>query len=121
MKMIIVKVPIENSMDPLGCAKAGNEILAKFPDRYISESNKEVIKSNFKLEEIHLDNKKLEEAHELIYENSFETIETHEKTIFLGGDHSMSYSIGRAFFALCKMEKNKPFLVVFDAHADCIQ
>ena len=119
--MIIVKVPIENSSDPLGCSKAGNEIIARFPERYISESNKETIKSNLRLEEIHLNNKKLEEAHELIYENAFETIEINEKTIFLGGDHSMSYSIGMAFLDLCKAEKNKPFLVVFDAHADCKQ
>lgn len=37
-------------------------------------------------------------------------------SVFLGGDHSITYPIFKAF-----QEKNKnPFLIIFDAHADCM-
>ena len=38
------------------------------------------------------------------------------KVCFVGGDHSITYPLFKAF-----REKNaKPFLIVFDAHADCM-
>ena len=119
--MIIVKVPIENSSDSLGCRKAGNEIIKKIPDKFINESKKVVEKGNLSFEEIHLDNKKLEQANKLIYKNSLDIIRSNEKSVFLGGDHSMSYGIGRAFMEVCNNEGNEPFLIVFDAHADCLE
>jgi agmatinase len=39
----------------------------------------------------------------------------------LGGDHSISYSIGKAFMDNCKKQKKKPCLIIFDAHADCME
>ncbi len=116
--MIIVKVPLENSNDTLGCRKAGNEILKNFPKEYTSENKRLIEKNSLRLEEIHLDNSKLKEAGKLIYKNSVELIETNEKTIFLGGDGSMCYEIGRAFKEVCKNEDKIPMLVIFDAHAD---
>ena len=117
--MIIVKVPVENSSDSLGCRKAGNEIIKKLPDRFINESRKVIEKGSLDFEEIHLNNKNLKQANNLIYKNSLEIIGGNEKTIFLGGDHSMSYEIGKAFMEVCNTENNEPFLIVFDAHADC--
>src|SRR3989344_7841415 len=116
--MMIVKVPLENSNDPLGCRKAGNEIIKNFPKTYTAENKKLIEKASLRLEEIHLDNSKLAEAGKLIYENSVEVIETNEKTIFLGGDGSMCYEIGNAFKEVCKTEDKTPMLVIFDAHAD---
>lgn len=117
--MIIVKVPIENSSDSLGCRKAGDKIMENLPASYVSESGKEIEKANLRLEEIHLDNEKIEQANELIYKNSLKTIETNEKTIFLGGDQSMDYSIGKAFLEVTRKEDKDSFLIIFDAHPDC--
>jgi len=47
-------------------------------------------------------------------------LENQDKVIFLGGDHSISYSIGRAFLDYCEKNKKEPCLIVFDAHADCM-
>lgn len=116
--MIIVKVPIENSSDSLGCRKAGDVVIENLPANYVSEFGKEVEKADLNLEEIHLDNKNLKQANKLIYKNSLEIVEANEKTIFLGGDQSMDYSIGKAFLNIVKKENKNPFLIVFDAHSD---
>ncbi|MEM3112890.1 MAG: arginase family protein [Candidatus Pacearchaeota archaeon] len=117
--MIIVKVPIENSHDSNGCRKAGNEIINKIPNKFINESKKIIEKPNLLFEEIHLDNANLSQANDLIYKNSLDIISGNEKSIFIGGDHSKSFSIGKAFIDVCRREGHEPFLIVFDAHADC--
>ncbi len=117
--MIIVKVPLESGLDSLGCKNAGNEMISHLPISFTNEGGRELLKSDLRLEEIHIDNSKQSQAHELIYKNSIEIIESNEKTIFLGGDHGVSYSIAKAFVSVCKSEKDSPFLIVFDAHADC--
>src|SRR3989344_4933693 len=108
--MMIVKIPIENSNDSLGCRKAGNAIISNLPSKYTSENKEEIIKSNLRLEEIHLDNSNLSQANKLIFKNSVDLIETNEKTIFLGGDGSMCYGIGKAFIEVCKSEGKNPVL-----------
>ena len=70
------------------------------------------------LEEIHLDNSNLELTNNLIYKNSLKIFEIQPKTVFLGGDHSISYSTGKAFFDYCESQGKKSCLIVFDAHAD---
>lgn len=120
--MLVVKVPGINGLGKTeGCQKAGNEILKALDEIYSSESGKIVNRKLLNLEEIHLDNNNIEEANKLIYENGLETFEENEKAIFLGGDHSISYSLLRGFNDFCKKEKKEPFLVVFDAHPDCMQ
>jgi len=78
-------------------------------------------KEKLDLEEIHLDNSNLEAANELIYENCLEEFEKQDKIIFLGGDHSVSYSIVRAFKDYLLENNKKPFLIVFDAHPDLME
>jgi arginase family enzyme len=46
--------------------------------------------------------------------------ESKPKTIFLGGDHSISYSLGKAFLDHCQNNGKEPCLIVFDAHPDCM-
>jgi len=118
--MLVVKVPIENSLDNFGCSKAPNEIIANFPENYVAENGKEIAKQDLRLEEIHLDNKDIVQSNKLIYENSLDIIGKNEKSIFIGGDGSMSYSICKAFLAICNNEDKEPFLIVFDAHSDCL-
>jgi arginase family enzyme len=57
----------------------------------------------------------------LVYKNSLEIFRTKPKVVFLGGDHSISYSTAKAFLDNCKESKKEPCLIIFDAHADCIR
>jgi len=111
--MFIVKVPGINGLGKTkGCRNAGNEIISKLKSKLNTEF--------LDFEEIHVDNNNLEEQETLIYENSLEAFETKEKIIFLGGDHSVSYPLTKAFLNYCKQNNKQPFLIIFDAHADCM-
>jgi len=121
--MFIVKVPGINGLGKTaGCEVAGNAILKVLKEEiYSSEAGKEVNFEKLDLEEIHLNNSRVDLANELIYKNALEIFETKEKTVFLGGDHSISYSIGKAFLRYCEDKKKKPCLIVFDAHPDLME
>lgn len=109
--MMIVKVPGLNNLGKNnGCRNAGNAILAEIGR--IKEMNV------FDIEEIHVNNLNIAEQEKLIYKNSKKLFEEQEKIIFLGGDHSISYSIGQAFLDV--FGKDKSYLIVFDAHPDCM-
>jgi len=118
--MFIVKVPGINAEDKAkGCERSGNAILKILKEEIFSnEQGKAVEFAKLDLEEIHLDNLNLGITNKLIYENSFESFEEKLRIVFLGGDHSISYSITRAFFDYCENNGKKPCLIVFDAHAD---
>ncbi len=119
--MYIVKVPGINGLGKTkGCEKAPDAILYALKEIHSSELGKPLDFRLLDLEEIHLDNSDLELTNNLIYRNSFKMFENHPKTIYLGGDHSISYSLVRGFFDSCENSAKEPFLIVFDAHADCM-
>jgi len=120
--MFIVKVPGINGLGKtIGCEKAGNEILKCLKEEiYSSEFGKAVNVNKLDLEEIHLDNLNIEITNKLIHKNAFDIFESKEKTIFLGGDHSISYSLGKAFLDHCENKGEEPCLIIFDAHPDCM-
>lgn len=116
----VVKVPGLNNLNKnRGCRDAGNAILESLEEIYTNEQGKIIDRSLLDIEEIQLDNNNLEEQELLIYKNSLEIYDRHDKVIFLGGDHSISFSIGRAFLDFCKEQGKEASLIVFDAHADC--
>ena len=121
--MYIVKVPGINGLGKTkGCEQAGNAILKSLKqDFFTNEAGKEIEFGKLDLEEIHLDNSNLELANKLIYKNSFETFEEQPKVVFLGGDHSISYSLTRGFFDYCENKGKEPCLIVFDAHPDVMK
>ncbi|MBU2562256.1 MAG: arginase family protein [Nanoarchaeota archaeon] len=120
--MFVVKVPGINGLGKTnGCEKAGNFILESLKEIYTNEQGGEIDLKKLDLEEIHLDNSNLELSNNLIYKNAFESFETKPRTIFLGGDHSVSYSLTRAFFDYCQHSEKEPCLIVFDAHPDCMK
>jgi arginase family enzyme len=120
--MFVVKVPGINGLGKTkGCEKAGNAILDALREIYTNESGKPIDTRLLDLEEIHLDNSDLELSNKLIYENALEAFEEKPRTIFLGGDHSISYSLTRAFLNNRKVEGREPCLIVFDAHPDCME
>ena len=66
--------------------------------------------------EIGVGNEDISEDERLIYSESKKIFRGNEQVCFIGGDHSISYPIFRAF----SEESQKPFLIVFDAHVDCM-
>jgi len=120
--MLIVKVPGINGLGKTkGCEKAPNAILDFLKEIHSDDLGKPIDVNLLDYEEIHLDNSNLERVNKLIYKNCLEIFEEKPKAIFLGGDHSISYSIGKAFFDCCSKEGKWPCLIVFDAHADCME
>ncbi len=120
--VFVVKVPGINGLGKTqGCEKAGNEILKSLNEIYSNESGKPINSKLLDLEEIHLDNYNLDITNKLIYKNAFDMFGTKPRTIFLGGDHSVSYSLTKAFLNHCKKEGKNPYLIVFDAHPDCME
>ncbi len=117
--MFIVKIPAIGKTK--GCEKAGNAILKILREEiYSNEQNIPIDVSLLDIEEIHVDNSNFKLTNNLIYKNSLEIFETKPKTIFLGGDHSISYSTGKAFLEHCRILGKNPCLIVFDSHANCI-
>lgn len=120
--MLVVKVPGINGLGKTkGCERAGNAILETFKEIYSNEQGKEINVSQLDLEEIHLDNFNLELTNDLIYKNAFKIFENQARAVFLGGDHSISYSLTRGFFDYCQNSGKESCLIVFDAHADCMK
>ena len=66
-------------------------------------------------EDVVVDNSNVEECGKVIYERAKEVFEKEGKCVFIGGDHSISYPIVKAF----NEKFENAFLIVFDAHADC--
>ncbi len=113
--MYVVKVPGINGLGKTkGCENSGNEILKELKNIHTNEQGRIVDVSLLDLEEIHLDNSNLELTNSLIYKNSLEMFETKPKVVFLGGDHSISYSTVKAFLKL----NPSSGLIIFDSHAD---
>lgn len=115
--MQIVKIGLVNNEKGIkGCETSPNAILEALKNIGSNEKGEPLYYDKLDLEEIHTNPENLSEADYLIFENSKEIFEKNFFSIFLGGDHSISYPLLRAFN---KIEKN-PLLIVFDAHADCL-
>lgn len=97
--MWVVKVPFINGLGKTkGCEKAPN-ILAK------------------RAKEIEIDNENIEDSIKKIYKKALNILKKGKKVLFIGGDHSISYPLAKAFAKTTK----KQCLIVFDAHADCMK
>lgn len=111
--MIIVNVPgINAPARPLGCEFAFNKITENLRQIYSNENGAPITIP--KTEELKLNKTNIQESIELINKKAKDIFKANEKAIFIGGDHSVSYPLVKAF-----TESNKdPFLIVFDAHPD---
>jgi arginase family enzyme len=119
--MQIIKVPGINGLRKTeGCERAGNAVIAALDEIHSNEQGKPIDKRLLDLEEIHLDNSDLELSNKLIYEYAKKTVENQNKSIFLGGDHSISFSLVKGFSESVKEGGKEPCLIIFDAHADCM-
>ena len=103
MALQIVKVQGINGLGITdGCELAGNMILNELKNIYSNEQGSIIDVDLLDFEEIHLDNGNLELTNKLIYENALESFNK-DRVIFLGGDHSISYSLIKAFGKLSKV------------------
>jgi arginase family enzyme len=115
--MQIIRVRLVNSCGRTdGCEKAPVEVLNALKKIQYNEQGKSIQFDRLNLEEIHVDLKNIEEAEYLIFENSKEAFERNSRVLFIGGDHSISYPIVKAF----SKKESDPLLIIFDAHADCV-
>lgn len=111
--MRVVKVPGLNGLERTrGCEKAPDSILASLDDVWSSENMKPINRKLLNVEEIKIDNGNIEENLSEIERKAGKILKEDGKVIFLGGDHSISYPILKNF---------QGFLIVFDAHLDCME
>ena len=97
--MFIVKVPCINGLGKTkGCENSGIAILKSLKTVYSNEQGKPINTEILDQEEIHVDNYNMEAANELIFKNSLDAFETKSKTVIIGGDYAISYSIGKALW-----------------------
>ena len=118
--MTITQIPGINGLNKTsGVENAPEKILEELKKIYSNSKNIPIIQGETQI--LPIKNQIPEEDNRLIYEKAFELYKKKEKNIFLGGDHSISYSTSRAFFDYCDTEKLEPCLIVFDAHPDLMQ
>lgn len=98
--MKIISVPRVNALGKTGPEKMGEKVLAEV---------------GVDFEEIKIDNSNIESSERVIYSKAKEIFKESEKAVFVGGDHSITYPIFKAF----SEAKKDAFLIVFDAHTDC--
>lgn len=110
--MKIIKVPFSaNNPNSKDCDKAPDEIIRQLEYVYSSEDNHLVHPRLFNIESIPINNKDWESSKKNIIE--FIT-QNDDFPICLGGDHSITYPLFKAFSQKFK----NPGLIIFDTHPD---
>jgi arginase family enzyme len=118
--MQVIKVPGFATEEKKGCKNSGNALLRFLKSFQFNEEGKNTEEVFLNLEEIHINNSSYESKNSLIYKNALESFDAQDKIIFLGGDHSITLPLTKAFLFHCKLETKSPCLIIFDACADCI-
>lgn len=99
--MKIAKFPGFEGLD--GCEKAPEMVTTEFKKLKLNEKGNELEALDVKIEEVSSKN---------IFENTTKILESDEKVFFIGGGHSITYSLAKAFFK----KYSNGFLMMFDAH-----
>ncbi len=104
--MLLVKVPSEQgSLDKnIGCSKAPEALVSALS---LKADAVDVVSSN------------IEETDRRIYTKALELFKKNKTALFLGGDHSITYSTFSAFSKHFGAEHSS--LLIFDAHADAYE
>ncbi len=115
----IIKIPFVNGLGKtMGCKEAPEKIINEVENIFTNEIGKKIGSSELGISEISVDNSDIDESSEKIHSESLKYFSGNEKVIFLGGDHSISYPVGKAFLENCKNKSKNPCLIIFDAHPD---
>ncbi len=95
--MKIIQIPVINGLRKTkGVEDAPKKIIDGIKDIYSNSSQKFVSYEDLEIDSLGLSGDLILD-NDLIYKKAFDTYGG-EKVIFLGGDHSLSYSLTRAFF-----------------------
>ncbi len=81
------------------------------------EKTPQILLQKKKYIQIKSDNENITEDEKEIYNVIKKEIASNDKILLIGGDHSITYPAGKAFL---QKYKNKSFLIIFDAHTDCM-
>ncbi len=121
--MKLINTPGINGLNMThGCEKAYEKILSYLEKIHTNENGKVIDINSLDKLKIDLDNSNIEENINSIYKKSKEILNNeYEKTIFIGGDHSVSYPLGKAFLEHCNASNKKPCMIIFDSHPDCME
>lgn len=118
--MKIISVPGINGLGKtIGCEEAFDFIFDELTNIHSNEEGKPFDKNLLDIQKVPIDYDDIEKSNKIIYEKAFESF--NERVLFVGGDHSISYSLTRAFFDKCQNSGREPCLIVFDAHPDCME
>jgi len=113
MKVIKVETSQGGLKKADGAELAPEKILEQTKELYMSESN---ILPVFDIDNVEIVPENLEETNENIYKKAKEIFNEAHKPVFLGGDHSITFPIVKAF-----SEKNSNAgIIIFDAHLDAV-
>ncbi len=104
MKIVKVATSQGSLGKNIGTEKAPDKIVENLKNIFLNEQGKSL---TYEIDEIKINKHNIEETNENIFEK--------EGDIFIGGDHSITYTL---FKALAQKTKN-PGIVMFDAHPDC--
>jgi agmatinase len=118
--MQVIKIPGFATEKTKGCKNTGNALLKSLKNFQFNEEGKNSEEIFLNLEEIHVNNSSFTAKNNLIYENALEIFDSQERAIFLGGDHSITLPVLKAFLFHCRLETKSPCLIVFDACPDCL-
>jgi agmatinase len=113
MKVIKVETSQGGMKKADGAELAPDKILEQAKELYMSESN---ILPVFDIDKVDIVKGNIEETNENIYKKAKETFDNVNKPIFLGGDHSITFPIVKAF----SEKYDNPGIIIFDAHLDAV-
>lgn len=113
--MKVIKVPSSQG----GLGKADGSELA--PDKILEQAKEIFMSENsilpvFEVDKVDIIDSNIEKTNENIFKKALETFEKSNCPVFLGGDHSITFPIVKAF-----AEKySNAGIIVFDAHLDAV-
>jgi len=119
--MRIVSIPMVNGLGKTsGVEEAPSIVLSLLDEVYSNERGMPIESNFFQMSNIGISGD-LEVDNDLIYRRAFDEYENKDLILFLGGDHSVSYPLTRAFFDHNQNDGKKSCVIVFDAHPDCMR
>ncbi len=110
--MYLIKIASsQGGLNKKGSETAPNAIIEALNDVYLSENGFE---HKFIIDEAKIIENNIEETNSNIFNKAKEYL--NKKCLFIGGDHSITYQVFKAFSEI----HNEPGIIVFDAHPDCV-
>jgi len=110
--MNLIKVPFALNQNNSGTKSAPEQIIKNLKNFPLTENH---LLPNFQLKEIPINPQNNEESYQNITRCTLSFFQESEQNLFLGGDHSITFPIFKAF----SQTHQNPGIIVFDAHPDC--